>query len=179
MQIRFQPRRGTAEMDISGIVGGHPLARWSAGDVREIGDDEQVMFTGHDGVTQPARAIDVVLSAGPDFVDARTGKNPLHSCHDCGVEALDDAHLDRFKGEMVPYRVDSDPNKPRLCVACYLARHPHYIVSHRANGVPEELLQQAQERAAKAREPEPKPVAKAAPKAAPPTKDEPAPSEEN
>lgn len=166
MQIAFTPRRGTPEMDISGIQGGSALARWRAGEVRQIGDDQNVAFQGPDGVVRMARAIDVVFSCGPDFVDAKTGKNPQFTCADCAEHALDDSHLDRLRGVMVPYRVDCDASKPRLCVACYLGRYPQHIVAHRTAGLSEEVIAQAQERARKAQTPKPQP-APAKPDAAP------------
>lgn len=154
MQIRFTPRRGTLEMEISGIIGGGPLAKWFAGEVREVPDDQIVAFSGHDGVTRQVKAVDVIFSCGPDFTDAKTGRNPLFACVDCGAVPEAESFLNRFSGQMVAYNVESDPAKPRLCTACYLARYPEYIVTHRGDGCPEEILAQAQERAAKAREPQ-------------------------
>lgn len=149
MQIRFAPRRGTLEMEISGIVGGGPLSRWFAGEVREIPDDQVIAFSGYDGVTRQIKAVDAIFSCGPDFTDAKTTRNPLYACADCGAVPEAESFLNRFNGTMVCYNVDSDPAKDRLCTACYLARYPQFVVTHRSDGCPEEILAAAQERSAK------------------------------
>jgi len=73
-------------------------------------------------------AVDYILHAAQDFVDAATGKNPYFTCAVCGQPATDSAFTFIHTMEVVPY--ETQDGKP-LCVSDFLAANPKYIEQHR------------------------------------------------
>ena len=77
--------------------------------------------------------------------NAATGKNPLFSCADCGIEALGEHHYDYFKDKPIPL---VNAAGARLCVACFLGHNPEFIVEFRRQGVAADIIAKAQKLAA-------------------------------
>jgi hypothetical protein len=146
MRIRFEPRSDMREIELRDIAGGSPLSRWYRGDEREIAPGSTVVWM--DGAS-PATALDAataVFRHGPDFVDATTGKNPLFICADCSADALEEHAFDYMHDEAIPF---VDEQGRRLCVTCWLGRHPEQIVSFRQRGYSDDVVVGAQALAAK------------------------------
>lgn len=164
MKIRYQPRFGTAEVELRDIKGG-PFAAWRSGDEREIPAGATCAFqSGAQAATQVPVA-DAVFAHGPDFVDAATGKNPLYACA-CGEDALEESFTNFATLEQNALR---DAQGKRQCLPCYLADHPQWIPALKARGTPKAVLEQAHARIEKRRAPAPAYAPKAP---APPATDE-------
>ena len=145
MRIRFQPRRGTPVIELRDILGGVGLARWQAGDEREIAPGSTVLFQA--GMEAPAQldAATSIFRHGPDFVDAATGKNPLFACADCAADALAEHAYDYARDKTIPL---VNAAGARLCVTCFLGRNPSYIVEFLRQGVSKSVIAAAQKLAA-------------------------------
>jgi hypothetical protein len=124
MKIRYQPRRGTVEIELRDIIGGNPLAKWHVGDEREIPAGAKVIWGDGNAPAHPIDAAEAIFRHGPDFVDAATGKNPLYTCADCGAEALEEHAFDYDHDRTIPFVNDAGK---RLCAACWLGAHPELI----------------------------------------------------
>jgi hypothetical protein len=148
MRIRYQPRRGTVEIELRDILGGNPLAKWYVGDEREIPAGTTVVWGDGSAPASQMDAPTAIFRHGPDFVDAATGKNPLYSCADCGAEALEEHAFDYFNDTTIPFVNDAGK---RLCSACWLGAHPERIPSFRDfYQYPKDVIARAQAIAAKA-----------------------------
>ncbi len=187
--IAYRPEHLGATTEVRELRG-HALGTWYPGEEREVPADAMidvdVSYSAPD-VIEPSESqmvsrsiLDVLYSAGPAFVDAATGQNPLFVCSECGEHVDGDVYLDRATLEQHYLRVDKhDPASPRLCLRDYLVAHPDAIQHHRSAGASRALLADVKSRLAESAPqpapevpdpiPEPAPAAVAAPpaKAAP------------
>jgi hypothetical protein len=149
MKVRYQPLHGAQDIEIRDILGGNALAVWHAGDARDVPDDLKVLFRQAGGAQAPVRAIDALLSVGPDFIDDATGVNPLFVCSVCGDLSLDELYVDRRTLESVHYRADrNDASSPRLCVPCFIAANADTEAAHAKNNIDPAIIAKAHERRA-------------------------------
>lgn len=170
MRIKYQPVHGGHRVVIPYFPEGpttdehgNPTAAafrsWFAGDERDVPDDLRVPFnvsnnafaqregevvSNSPGRTKTVRAVDALLSCGPMFVDAGTGKNPDFVCTVCGQETHDlyfndpnklasGMNVDADNPEAdtrVWYTTDGTVNGDKLCSLDFLSQHPHYIRRH-------------------------------------------------
>ncbi len=137
MRIRFQPQRGTPEVELRDIKGGHPLAKWSNGEEVEIAPGTLVPFQPDGNPVRSVDAAEAIFRHGPAFVDATTGKNPLYVCADCGADALEEGFTDTHRMQFQYFTKD---NGRRLCSGCWLAAHPAYVVEFRKHGFPSQVI---------------------------------------
>ena len=147
MKIRYQPRFGGQTVEIRDITGGDELAMWTAGQEREV-EGRSVLFRSPGGQITSLPAATALLSCGPDFVDARTGKNPNFICSQCGDPALSEHFTDRFTLDVVHFTDDDRAGSPRQCLACWLSRHTERIPEFRRMQCSEDTLARAQALAA-------------------------------
>jgi hypothetical protein len=124
MRIRFQPRRGTPVMELRDIIGGNKLARWQAGDERDIPAGAMVLWQPGSEAPSQVDAVTAIFRHGPDFVDAATGKNPLFVCAICGEDALEEHAFDYAGDKPIPFVDDAGK---RLDAGCFLGTHPDLI----------------------------------------------------
>lgn len=140
MKIRFQSRHGHQRVFARNFLG-NPLGEWTNGQEVDVPDDLEIDFRVFDGgPIRRVKAVDAILSLGPDFVDAATNVNPDFADQD-GRETVSDAFLDPATMSWVPYE-DEDGN--RLSVLEFLARNPRYIYAHRRYGIDESVAAEAE-----------------------------------
>jgi hypothetical protein len=144
MRVRYQ---GPAlEVEIRDLRG-HRHGVWRAGEEQEIGPDEKTQFRQSDGTIVVRSLLDSLFSCGPDFVDAASGTNPLHTCNACKQPAMDEFFVD--PGTLEPIYLREDPHdeaSPKLCLTDFLALHPEYERLQIAAGVPVEIVTEARKR---------------------------------
>lgn len=194
MRIRYQPRVGGhrvtvpyfaagPEFDAQGNPTGAELRTWDEGQEREVPDDLRVRFNiannafgMREGRIQPqgdahgpstvrtVSAVDALLSIGPEFVDATTGKNPDFTCTECGELTTElyfhdpalatpgiDIDHDRGPETRVWYTTTGEVGGDKLCPRDFLARHPRYIPWHETVGADRRMTSEARNRAEDAR----------------------------
>jgi hypothetical protein len=141
MRIRYAPARGVQEVELRDIHGGSALAKWIAGEERDVSGT--VSFVQLGGVIADLNAAQAVFRHGPDFVDAATGKNPLFTCMACGDPALEQYLVIWTPDGPEKVSFQTDAGEP-LCMADFLAANPDYIVPFRFRGVGNDVLAKAQ-----------------------------------
>ena len=124
MKIRYDGRRGITPLVLSGVQG--DAGTWAIGQEMEFGADDEIQVRTPAGVFG-VNAIEHLLSAGPEFVDAATGKNPLLTCSVCGAPATSTMFVDPKTMEQVRY--ETADGKP-ACIHCFLVDHPQYVEYH-------------------------------------------------
>lgn len=144
MVIRYQPKQNTALIEIRDITGGNELATWHRGQERDV-TGVTVQFRDAEGHIGQRDAAEVLFACGPDFVDAKTGRNPNFVCARCAADAFDDHLTNRHTLEVVPI---ADADGARLCMTCWLSDHIEYQYQLRDFGFDKNLIAKAIELAA-------------------------------
>jgi hypothetical protein len=140
VRIRYEGRRGVSPLQLISVVGDDSL--WFIGQVREYAPDAEINVRTPAGVLAH-NAIQYILHAGVEFVDADTGKNPLFTCSDCGAVTTSLRFTDTKTMEAVPYETeDCSP----LCITCFCVANPHYLEHHRKNTFDQSLVREAERR---------------------------------
>ena len=145
MKIAFRPERRVERIEVRDLTGGSPHATWTYGDEREIADDDYTMVRDPNGEIVRRKTIDALFAVGPDFVDAKTGKNPNFTCARTGEHTADEGFFDAKTLDLIPY-VDADGK--RISIAEFLGDHPQYIPFHERAGVSRDILDKARALAA-------------------------------
>lgn len=156
--IAYRPEHLGATTEVRELRG-HALGTWYPGEEREVPADTRidvdVSYSAPDVIEPNASQmvsrsiLDVLYSAGPAFVDAASGQNPLFTCSECGEHVDGDVYLDRATLEQHYLRVDKhDPASPRLCLRDYLVAHPDAIQHHKSAGASRALLADVKSRLA-------------------------------
>lgn len=139
MQIKYVG--GSEEVTIRDIRDSR-FAHWKMGEVKDVPNEEIAVLDAY-GAGDQRNAVEAVLNAGFNFVDAATGKNPLFTCAGCGGRADHDSFRPHELRDPVAYRDDED--RP-LCVPCFLARRPEHEKWHADRGLARGTLQLAADR---------------------------------
>ncbi|MBD5603538.1 MAG: hypothetical protein IAI48_00355 [Candidatus Eremiobacteraeota bacterium] len=132
MKVRFQSRHGIQQVQILNM-GGNPFGTWYDGEEKEIDPSLEVRVQTRPGAPfTVAKAIDAIFHAGPDFVDASTGKNPDFTCAVCGREALSQFFYDASKPDGTDKRVfyENEKGEP-LCERDFLLAQPEHSFARR------------------------------------------------
>ena len=146
MRIRYQSLYGVQRVNLPHALASE-YASWTNGEVKDVPEDAKVRWRVADGgEIRVIRAIDAVLSCGPEFVDEATGTNPDFTCAECGKTTnaegiLDVTYTDPVTGSHIrPYE---NADGERLCIADYLAQHPNSEALHAERGLSSGVLDEA------------------------------------
>jgi hypothetical protein len=123
MKIAYRSRTGMSGTVISQLRG-HELGTWADGQERDVPDDLMLPVQTTDRRTVQAKAVDAILLASPDFVDAATGVHPDYACAACGREELSSSYpgmVDGLQRAGVPYE---NASGEKVCVRDYLLALP-------------------------------------------------------
>jgi len=122
---------------------------WLNGQEREVPDDAKVRWRIADGgEIRVIRAVDALLSCGPEFVDAKTGTNPDFTCVVCGRTTNAEGYLDVTYSDPVTgshIRPYEDANGDRLCITDFLAQNENAVALHQERGLETSVLDEARE----------------------------------
>jgi hypothetical protein len=148
VKIAYKSLHGVQTVFIPNALGGK-YANWVNGQERDVPEDEKVRWRVSDGgEIKILRAVDAILSCGPEFVVASTGVNPDYQCVQCGAATNAVAFLDptlprNAPSAMRPYE-DEDGNT--LCIPDFLAANPRHLGLHERRGVHPAIIAEARKR---------------------------------
>lgn len=126
---------------------GGEYGSWSNGQERDVPDDEKVRWRVADGgEIRVIRAVDAILSCGPEFVDSATGTNPDFTCAVCGKTTNAEGYLDVTYSDPVTgghIRPYENAAGDRLCVVDFLAQNERAVALHTERGLSSTVVDEA------------------------------------